>query len=105
MSLPQYLIPGVVAVIVVFLALAFFVWYWRPSRYLRRTPKSLISAIQALKPSADTGSADRDQVGIILESDPTLAHLWKLSSRQNNSAFHLIQKALRSSHLRPDTGY
>ncbi len=76
MSLPQYLIPGVVAVIVVFLALAFFVWYWRPSRYLRRTLKSVISAIQALKPSADTGPVDSDQVAETLGLDATLAHLW-----------------------------
>ena len=76
MSLPQYLIPGVVAVIVVFLALAFLVWYWRPSRYLRRTLKSVISAIQALKPSADTGPVDSDQVAETLGLDATLAHLW-----------------------------
>jgi len=76
MSLPQYLIPGVVAVFVAFLALAFLVWYWRPSRHLRRTLKSVIPAIQALKPGADAGPVDRDQVAKILGLDATLAHLW-----------------------------
>ena len=74
MSLPQYLIPGVVLVFVVFLAMAFLVWYWRPSRYLRRKLKSVIPAIQALKPGANTGPVDCNQVAEILGLD--LAHLW-----------------------------
>lgn len=76
MSLPQYLIPGVVAVFVVFLALAFIFWYWRPSRRLRRTLKSVIPAIQSLKPGADAGPVDREQVAKLLGLDATLAHLW-----------------------------
>lgn len=76
MSLPQYLIPGVVAVFVAFLALAFLVWYLRPSRHLRRTLKSVIPAIQALKLGADADPVDRNQVAKILGLDPTLAHLW-----------------------------
>jgi len=76
MSLPQYLIPGVVAVFVIFLALAFLVWYWRPSRHLRRTLKSVIPAIQSLKPGADAGPVDREQVAKILGLDETLTHLW-----------------------------
>ncbi|MDP2829473.1 MAG: anti-phage ZorAB system protein ZorA [Sulfuricellaceae bacterium] len=76
MSLPQYLIPGVVAVFVVFLMLAFLVWYWRPSRHLRRTLKSVIPAIQSLKPGADADPVERDQVAKILGLDATLAHLW-----------------------------
>lgn len=77
MSLPQYLIPGVVAVIVAFLTLAFFVWYWLPSRHLRRTLKSVIPAIQSLKPGTDAEPVDLDQVAKILELDATLSHLWR----------------------------
>lgn len=76
MSLPQYLIPGVVLVFVVFLALAFWIWYWRPSRRLLGTLNSVIPAIQALKPVADAGPVDRDQVAKILGVDATLTHLW-----------------------------
>ena len=76
MYLPQYLIPGVVAVFVIFLAFAFLVWYLLPSRRLRRTLKSVIPSIQSLKPGANADPVDRDQVAKVLELDATLAHLW-----------------------------
>ncbi len=76
MSLPQFLIPIVVAGFVVFLALAFVIWYWRPSWRLRGTLKSVIPALQALKTGADIAPVDRDQIAQILVRDATLAHLW-----------------------------
>lgn len=76
MSLPQYLIPGAVFALVVLLVLAFFYWYLRPSRRLRRILTSVISAIQSLKQLRDTAPVDRDQVAQVLAQDATLAHLW-----------------------------
>jgi hypothetical protein len=69
-------IPWVVAGFVILLAMAFLIWYWLPSRRLRRTLKNVIPALRALKPGADTPPVDRHQVADLLASDRTLAHLW-----------------------------
>ncbi len=100
MSLPQYLIPGVVAVFVFFLASAFLVWYWRPSRLLRRTLKSVIPAIQSLKPCADAEPVDRDQVAKVLELDATLDHLWSEYTETLHEQFVLVDGQRRLISVR-----
>lgn len=75
--MPQYLIPGIVAGFVVILGFAFFIWYWLPSRRLKKVFKAVIPGLQALKPSTfQEIPVDPRAVDNLLSHDETLSHLW-----------------------------
>lgn len=72
---PQFLIPIVVGLFVLFLSLGFCLWYMLPSWRLQQIFKAVIPDVKSLKPVGGA-PVSREAVADILARDSSLKHLW-----------------------------
>lgn len=73
---PQYSIPILVGIVVLFLSWRFYLRYWIPSRQLHKNFEDVIPKIKSLKPVSGSMPVSREAVAEVLEIDSTLKHLW-----------------------------
>lgn len=67
-------LPILVIGVVLFLGLAFFIWYWIPSRRIKKSLKHTLRAIQQLGHSSPVPP---ERIGELIQADDRLKNLWR----------------------------